>query len=453
MRNPLSRPSTFSRHALFGWLAVVLVALVASPAGAGAQEEDSDGTSGTGNEGLPLEVDRRVPIDMTEGSWISLDVSPDGETIVFDYLGDLFTIPVTGGDATQLTSGMPFDAQPRVLPRRFAHRLHVGRRRRTEHLGPLPRRLGDEAGFEGRRQPRRVARVDAGRRLRGRRPGRLPRPRAAEAQAVPRRGRQRDPAGVRARQFEDGRTGGVARRTLHLVHPADRRLDLQRAVPAVPVGGLRHRDGRALHAVVALRLGHSAHAVARRALARLRHPARRSHRARAAGIWSRARSAGSPIPCSTTTRNRGRRWTCCPGCRSPPTPPTWSPPTAGRSGSCRSRGGEAEEIPFRVQFDPRARAAGGLRLPHRRHRRPSRSARSATRRPPRAATAWRSRRWIACGCPARTGRAPSGSPRPTCPSTSRRGRRTETGSRTPPGTATPATSTRRAQTAAATPCA
>ena len=116
MRNPLSRPSTFSRHALFGWLAVVLVALVASPAGAGAQEEDSDGTSGTGNEGLPLEVDRRVPIDMTEGSWISLDVSPDGETIVFDYLGDLFTIPVTGGDATQLTSGMPFDAQPRFSP-------------------------------------------------------------------------------------------------------------------------------------------------------------------------------------------------------------------------------------------------------------------------------------------------------------------------------------------------
>lgn len=41
---------------------------------------------------------------------------PDGETIVFDYLGDLFTIPIAGGDATQLTSGMAFDAQPRFSP-------------------------------------------------------------------------------------------------------------------------------------------------------------------------------------------------------------------------------------------------------------------------------------------------------------------------------------------------
>ena len=49
-------------------------------------------------------MDRLVSLDMTEGSWISLDVSPDGETIVFDFLGDLFTIPIAGGDATQLTS-------------------------------------------------------------------------------------------------------------------------------------------------------------------------------------------------------------------------------------------------------------------------------------------------------------------------------------------------------------
>ena len=70
----------------------------------------------TVDAGLPLEVDRLVPLDMTEGSWISLDVSPDGETIVFDFLGDLFTIPISGGDATQLTSGMAFDAQPGSRP-------------------------------------------------------------------------------------------------------------------------------------------------------------------------------------------------------------------------------------------------------------------------------------------------------------------------------------------------
>jgi Tol biopolymer transport system component/imidazolonepropionase-like amidohydrolase len=65
---------------------------------------------------LPLEPDRTIRMDMTEGSWISVDVSPDGQTIAFDYMGDLFTIPIAGGDATQLTSGMPFDAQPRFSP-------------------------------------------------------------------------------------------------------------------------------------------------------------------------------------------------------------------------------------------------------------------------------------------------------------------------------------------------
>ena len=68
---------------------------------------------------LPLagwSENRNVPIDLTEGSWISLDVSPDGQTIVFDFLGDLFTVPIGGGDATQITSGMGFDAQPRFSP-------------------------------------------------------------------------------------------------------------------------------------------------------------------------------------------------------------------------------------------------------------------------------------------------------------------------------------------------
>jgi Tol biopolymer transport system component len=68
------------------------------------------------DKGLPLESDRSFRVDRTEGSWISLDVSPDGSTIAFDYLGDLFTMPVSGGDAKQITSGMAFDAQPRFSP-------------------------------------------------------------------------------------------------------------------------------------------------------------------------------------------------------------------------------------------------------------------------------------------------------------------------------------------------
>src|SRR5678816_1270749 len=61
---------------------------------------------------LELVPTRSINLDTDEGTWISLDVSPDGRTIVFDLLGDLYTIPVSGGAATPLTTGMPYDAQP-----------------------------------------------------------------------------------------------------------------------------------------------------------------------------------------------------------------------------------------------------------------------------------------------------------------------------------------------------
>jgi hypothetical protein len=65
---------------------------------------------------LPLVATRSIDIDTDEGSWISVDVTPDGRTIVFDFLGDIYTMPITGGQATALTTGMAFDRQPRVSP-------------------------------------------------------------------------------------------------------------------------------------------------------------------------------------------------------------------------------------------------------------------------------------------------------------------------------------------------
>jgi Tol biopolymer transport system component len=47
---------------------------------------------------------------------MSVDVSPNGKMIVFDLLGDLYTLLIGGGKATRLTSGMAFDAQPRFRP-------------------------------------------------------------------------------------------------------------------------------------------------------------------------------------------------------------------------------------------------------------------------------------------------------------------------------------------------
>jgi Tol biopolymer transport system component/imidazolonepropionase-like amidohydrolase len=61
-------------------------------------------------------------IDVTEGTWISLDLSPDGNEIVFDLLGDLYRMPIDGADGSngvhpeKLTEGMAWDMQPRYSP-------------------------------------------------------------------------------------------------------------------------------------------------------------------------------------------------------------------------------------------------------------------------------------------------------------------------------------------------
>lgn len=55
-------------------------------------------------------------LNTDEGTWMSLDVSPDGSTIAFDLLGDIYTIPITGGEAQNVTSGFAWDMQPRFSP-------------------------------------------------------------------------------------------------------------------------------------------------------------------------------------------------------------------------------------------------------------------------------------------------------------------------------------------------
>jgi Tol biopolymer transport system component len=65
---------------------------------------------------LTLPAAREVAFEVGEGTWMSLDVAPDGSQIVFDLLGDLYLLPVTGGEAERLTEGMAFDSQPRFSP-------------------------------------------------------------------------------------------------------------------------------------------------------------------------------------------------------------------------------------------------------------------------------------------------------------------------------------------------
>lgn len=59
---------------------------------------------------------KEVQLQTDEGTWMNLDVSPDGKTIVFDLLGDIYSMPVSGGKATALRSGMAYEVQPRFSP-------------------------------------------------------------------------------------------------------------------------------------------------------------------------------------------------------------------------------------------------------------------------------------------------------------------------------------------------
>lgn len=103
-------------------LCVLLLAAIALPARATLQEkpDDQQKKDEPGKEDkkppLPLEGTRTVALTTDEGSWISLDVSPDGKTILFELLGDLYTVPITGGEAKRVTDGMAFDTQPRYAP-------------------------------------------------------------------------------------------------------------------------------------------------------------------------------------------------------------------------------------------------------------------------------------------------------------------------------------------------
>lgn len=58
----------------------------------------------------------RARFTVTEGTWMNLDVSPDGRQIVFDLLGDIYTLPIEGGSAKRIASGKALQLQPRYSP-------------------------------------------------------------------------------------------------------------------------------------------------------------------------------------------------------------------------------------------------------------------------------------------------------------------------------------------------
>ncbi len=81
-----------------------------------AEQNDSSAAAAAKAKTLPLITTRTLEFTTDEGTWISLDLSPDGRTLVFELLGDLYTLPIEGGTATRITSGQAYDMQPSFSP-------------------------------------------------------------------------------------------------------------------------------------------------------------------------------------------------------------------------------------------------------------------------------------------------------------------------------------------------
>src|SRR5262245_42937044 len=76
-------------------------------------QQDAAGDKPAAPASLILEKAETIEFTTDEGTWMSLDVSPDGKTIVFDLLGDLYTLPIEGGAAKRIAGGMSFESQPK----------------------------------------------------------------------------------------------------------------------------------------------------------------------------------------------------------------------------------------------------------------------------------------------------------------------------------------------------
>ena len=109
------RPRRWPATALLHGFAAVLAASLA-PTGAAAQAWLEADTLPDHPSELSNDTADTLRFTAREGSWMSVDVAPDGRAVVFDLLGDLYRVPIEGGEARRLTHGTPWDAQPRFSP-------------------------------------------------------------------------------------------------------------------------------------------------------------------------------------------------------------------------------------------------------------------------------------------------------------------------------------------------
>ncbi|NKB99061.1 MAG: amidohydrolase family protein [Pseudomonadales bacterium] len=78
--------------------------------------DDSAGEGSSEGSELPLTASQTLSFSLDEVTWLSLDISPDDQTIILEVLGDIYKLPIGGGTAIPLFERMAFDSQPAWSP-------------------------------------------------------------------------------------------------------------------------------------------------------------------------------------------------------------------------------------------------------------------------------------------------------------------------------------------------
>src|SRR5262245_5461231 len=93
--------------------ALSLVAAMVRQAGSPEKSEKKDSKE---KEGLVLATTRHIEFTTDEATWLSLDLAPDGKSMLLEIAGDLYTLPIEGGEARAVLTGPAFESQPRFSP-------------------------------------------------------------------------------------------------------------------------------------------------------------------------------------------------------------------------------------------------------------------------------------------------------------------------------------------------
>ncbi len=94
----------------YGCLLLTAISRVAQQSSVAVKKPDES------TQGLTLTPSCTVEFSTDSGTWMSVDLSPKGDTVLFDLVGHIYKLPIQGGTATQITAGLSFDNQPRFSP-------------------------------------------------------------------------------------------------------------------------------------------------------------------------------------------------------------------------------------------------------------------------------------------------------------------------------------------------